>query len=181
MMVPLYRRLLGERFGQLPPRVRELHDLRGRSVWVGRADVERGRSWASRIAGALTSLPAAGMDQPLRVTFEARGPEELWTRRFGSATFPSVQYERGGRLHERTGPVTFAFALGASTEGLTLELAGLRAFGVPVPRSLHPAIVTFESEREGRYHFEVEARLPLFGLLVRYAGWLERAEDGASA
>ena len=181
MMVPLYRRLLGERFEQLPPRVRELHDLRGRSVWVGRADVERGRSWASRMAGALTSLPAAGMDQSLRVTFEVRGPEELWTRRFGSATFPSVQYERGGRLHERAGPVTFAFTLGATAEGLTLELAGLRAFGVPVPRSLHPAIATFESEREGRYRFEVEARLPLFGLLVRYAGWLERAEDGASA
>ena len=131
---------------------------------------------------SLAKLTAAAKDiQTLRVTFEARGPEELWTRRFGSATFPSVQYERGGRLHERTGPVTFVFALGATAEGLALEFAGLRAFGVPVPRSLHPVIATFESEREGRYRFEVEARLPLFGLLVRYAGWLERAEDGASA
>ena len=25
----------------------------------------------------------------------------------------------------------------------------------------------------GRYEFEVEAHLPLFGLLVRYKGWLE--------
>jgi hypothetical protein len=31
---------------------------------------------------------------------------------------------------------------------------------------------TFECERDGRYRFEVEARLPLFGLLVRYSGWL---------
>jgi hypothetical protein len=33
---------------------------------------------------------------------------------------------------------------------------------------------TFEREQGGRYHFEVEAKLPLFGLLVRYSGWLER-------
>ena len=31
---------------------------------------------------------------------------------------------------------------------------------------------TFEGERDGRYHFEVESRLPLIGLLVRYGGWL---------
>jgi hypothetical protein len=31
---------------------------------------------------------------------------------------------------------------------------------------------TFESERDGRYSFEVEAHLPLVGLLVRYSGWL---------
>ena len=43
-----------------------------------------------------------------------------------------------------------------------------------MPHMLHPAVRTFESERDGRYHFEVEAHLPLVGLLVRYSGWLER-------
>ncbi len=34
---------------------------------------------------------------------------------------------------------------------------------------------TNESERDGRYHFEVEAQLPLgLGLLVKYEGWLEK-------
>jgi len=165
----------------LPVRVRELHDLSSISVWAGRADVERGRSWVARIAAALTSLPPNGKDQPLRVAFEPRGAEEIWTRRFGASVFPSVQYERRGRLCERVGPVTFVFAPAASAEGLALKLAGLRVLGVPLPRLVYPAIATFESEREGRYRFEVEARLPLFGLLVRYAGWLARAEDGASA
>jgi len=181
MMAPLYRRVLGDRFEQLPARVRELHDLSGASVWAGRADVERGRSWVARIAAALTSLPPEGRDQPLQVTFEARGSEEIWRRRFGTSVFPSVQFERRGYLCERVGPVTFAFVLAASDEGLALELQGLRLLGVALPRVVHPTIATFESEREGRYRFEVEARLPLFGLLVRYAGWLERAEDGASA
>ena len=45
--------------------------------------------------------------------------------------------------------------------------------GIPLPRLLHPTVRTFERERDGRYEFEVEAHLPLFGLLVRYSGWLE--------
>jgi hypothetical protein len=40
---------------------------------------------------------------------------------------------------------------------------------------LHPAVRTLESERDSRYRFEVEATLPLMGLLVRYSGWLEKA------
>jgi hypothetical protein len=50
----------------------------------------------------------------------------------------------------------------------------VRFLGVPLPRRLHPRVRTLESERDGRYRFEVEAHLPLLGLLVRYTGWLER-------
>jgi uncharacterized protein DUF4166 len=173
MTLPLYRRVLGSRFDELPGRVRELHDLDGVRVWNGRASVERGKSLPSRIAGALSGLPPEGPDQPLSVTFEPVGTSEVWLRRFGSALFRSVQYERGGFLRERAGPTTFVFTVLASAEGLALRLDGFRVIGVPLPRLLHPAVRTFECEREGRYEFEVEARLPLFGLLVRYAGWLE--------
>lgn len=181
MTGPLYRRVLGARFDQLPPKVRELHDLQGTAAWVGRADVERGRSWVARIGAALTSLPPTGKDQPLQVTFAQDGDEEIWSRRFGTSLFRSVQYQDGGRVCERVWPVTFVFALDASGEGLGLKLEGLRLLGVPMPRFAHPAITTFESDGEGRYRFGVEARLPLFGLLVRYAGWLERAGAGSSA
>ena len=104
MTEPLYRRLLGAGFDRLPQAVRELHDFTGVSIWDGRADVERGRSLAARIAAALTSLPPEGDDQPLRVTFHAIGEREIWARQFGSALFRSVQYEGGGLLHERVGP-----------------------------------------------------------------------------
>ena len=175
MTEPLYRRLLGPGFDRLPQPVRELHDFTGVSIWDGRADVERGRSLAARIAAALTSLPPEGDDQPLRVTFHAIGEREIWARQFGSALFRSVQYESGGLLHERVGPTTFVFTPLASEEGLALRLDGFRVLGVPLPRALHPVVRTFEREQGGRYHFEVEAHLPLFGLLIRYAGWLERA------
>jgi hypothetical protein len=173
MTQPLYRRVLGPGFDVLPARVRELHDLDGKRVWKGRAGVERGRSLPSRIAAVISGLPPEGPDQPLRVTFEAVGETEIWSRRFGSALFRSVQIERGGFLRERVGPTTFVFTALASPEGLALRLDGFRVLGVPLPRLLHPKVRTFERERDGRYEFEVEAHIPLFGLLVRYAGWLE--------
>jgi hypothetical protein len=101
------------------------------------------------------------------------GGRELWTRQFGDARFRSVQYDHAGMLRERVGPATFVFTPLASADGLALRLDGFRLFGLPLPRPLHPAVRTFECEREGRYQFEVQARLPLAGLLVRYAGWLE--------
>jgi Domain of unknown function (DUF4166) len=172
MSLPLYRRLLGAAFDALPARVRELHDLGRLSVWEGRATVERGRSPVARIVAALSSLPPAGDDQPLRVTFAAVADREIWARQFGKALFRSVQYEAGGRLRERVATVTFVFATAASSDGLVLKLDGFRILAVPLPRLLHPAVRTLESEQEGRYCFEVEAHLPLVGLLVRYSGWL---------
>jgi hypothetical protein len=174
MSHPLYRRLLGPAFDTLPPRVRELHDLDGVSVWQGRAKVERGRSLVARMAAWLSSLPPQGDDQALRVTFAAIGDKEIWARQFGKALFRSVQYERGGLLHERVAFATFVFAATATTNGLSLRLDGFRLLGIPLPPMLHPAVDTFESERDGRYQFEVEAHLPLFGLLIRYSGWLEQ-------
>jgi Domain of unknown function (DUF4166) len=177
MTLPLYRRVLGARFDVLPARVRELHDLDGVRVWTGRASVERGKSLPSRIAAALTGLPPEGPDQQLSVTFEPVGAGEVWQRQFGGARFHSLQYERGGLLRERVGPTTFVFTALASAEGLALRLDGFRVLGVPLPRLLHPTVHTFERESDGRYQFEVEAHLPLFGLLVRYGGWLEQARS----
>jgi hypothetical protein len=170
----LYRRLLGPRFDMLPPRVRDLHDVTGTSVWTGTADVERGRSLPARMLATLFGLPPAGRDQPLCVTFRADGDREIWSRRFGSAVFRSIQYERGGLLRERVGPSTFVFALDVSADGMALVLEGVRLLGVPLPQLLAPAVRTFESERDGRYRFEVEASLPVLGRIVRYAGWLEK-------
>ena len=126
------------------------------------------------MVATLFGLPPAGRDQALRVTFQVDGDREIWSRTFGNAVFRSVQYERGGLLRERVGPSTFVFALDTSADGMALKLHGVRFLGVPLPRFLAPSVRTFESERDGRYHFEVEASLPLLGRIVRYAGWLER-------
>ena len=62
----------------------------------------------------------------------------------------------------------------AGPEGgrLTLVVRGWRLFGVPLPRSLAPGGNVHEEERDGRFHFDVEVKAPLIGLIVRYRGWL---------
>lgn len=80
MSLPLYRRVLGARFEQMPARVRELHDIQGISVWAGKASVQRGRSLACRLAALVSGLPPEGRDQPLRVTFTPVGARERWSR-----------------------------------------------------------------------------------------------------
>jgi hypothetical protein len=159
----------------LPLRVRELHKVTATSRWSGRADVERGRGLAARLVAWMLGLPPEGRDQALSVMFEPIEGREIWTRTFGASVFRSVQDEHGGLLRERAGSVTFLFALETSGEGLALILRGVRVFGVPLPRVAHPRVRTFESERDGRYHFHVEGSLPLVGPIVRYTGWLERA------
>lgn len=180
-MPPLYRRLLQDRFDQLPDRVRALHEVHGTSTWSGRADVERGQSRVSRIVATLFALPPAGRDQALTVTFRAQAGREIWERRFGNSVFRSIQYERGGLLAERVGPTTFVFALDASAEGLKLDVRRILVLGLPLPSFFWPAVCTFECERDGRYRFDVEAALPLVGRLVRYSGWLEPHEQGTPA
>jgi hypothetical protein len=167
----LYRRLLGPRFVDLPPTLRALHDGTRSTRWQGRADVARGTSLVMRLLATLFRLPPAGPDQPLTVTFELDGDTEIWTRTFGKKRFRSVQFEQGGVLHETVGPGRLAvcrliMGVTADATGLQLTMLGTRLFGMPLPRFLVPQIRAVESEQNGRFHFDVEARLPGFGRLV---------------
>lgn len=172
LAIPLYRRVLGASFDRLPPLVRALHDLDGSAVWSGRADVERGTHPICRLIAVIARLPQPGPDQPLTVTFTAAGDAERWHRAFGDRVFPSLQRAGHGGILERIGPAVITLVPQADATGLGLTVSRLTVFGMPMPRALVPIVATREHEADGRYRFEVEARLPHFGRLVRYAGWL---------
>lgn len=172
-MTPLYRRLLGSRFDDLPARVRALHDFDAVVRWHGRADVERGGGALVRGVCGLLRLPPAGRDQSLTVMFEPVGDGERWTRLFGSRRFVSVQRAGAGMLLEDIGPVTLQMAVTASADGISLTMIAARFLGLRLPFFLVPRITTREWQAEGRYHFDVAAVLPGLGPVVRYRGWLE--------
>ncbi|MDX2204627.1 MAG: DUF4166 domain-containing protein [Hyphomicrobiaceae bacterium] len=175
-MTALYRRALGARFADLAPAVQHLHDLGTRATWEGEADVERGTHPLSRLAGWLASLPPAGTAVPLQVTFEPVRGGEIWSRRFGRSLFRTRQFLRDGVLCERAGPITFAFSIAVAEGAMSLRLAGMRVLGIPVPRTLRPAIETREEQTpDGAYRFAVSSRLPGVGLLVAYRGRLRPA------
>jgi hypothetical protein len=170
----LYRQVLGASWGTLPAAVRAMHD--GTMHAEGRARVERGSGWLSRLVGFLIGFPASGADVPLRVDFALAEDGETWTRAFDGRSFSSRQFLGTGRwqrlLCERFGPLTFAMALVPEDGRLHLVLRGWTAFGVPMPMWLCPRSASWE-KGEDCFRFHVEISHPLTGLIVRYRGWLE--------
>lgn len=172
MMLPLYRRIIGPSFDDLPVRVRDLRDVRGKAVWRGRADVERGTALFVRLVATLAALPHSAREVPLTVTFTHDDAGEGWHRDFGGHIFQTHQRAGDGVILERIGPATVALKPLAERDSLSLSVTALRVFGIPVPGFLLPRVRTREWEAEDCYRFEVEARLPVGGLLIRYSGWL---------
>ena len=101
---------------------------------------------------------------------------ETWTRTFGADTFSSRQFAGRGRserlLCERFGALTFAMALVAEGRRLSLVMRRWSVFGVPLPLRLCPRASAHETVEDGRFHFDVAIGHPLFGLIIRYRGWL---------
>jgi len=171
---PLFERALGEAYATLPSCVRVLHAGSGR--WRGEATVERGHGALSRLCAWLTRLPPAGA-HPVVVDIVTERDGERWTRRYGAAhAMPSRLWIARGVLHERLGPATLRYRMTVEAGAIVWRVTGIRIFGLlPLPASGFAGVEARESGDEGRYRFDVRARLPGIGLLVHYRGWLEPA------
>ena len=138
--------------------------------------MERGPSLLARLTAAMVGFPEAGPEVDVVVRFEVRGATECWTRTFGNRSFSSLQSEgRGACEHllcERFGPLKFSMALVPAADRLDLVLRRWSLCGLPLPLWAAPQSIAFESAEQGRFHFHVEIRHPLTGLIVRYRGWL---------
>ncbi len=172
---PLYKRLVGDAWRDLPEQIRAMHD--GTAMAEGRASVERGGGILSRLAGWVVGFPPAGIEVPVRVRFKTGKAGELWTRTFGTHSFSSRQFTGLGRsqglLCERFGLLTFAMALVVEPGKLSLVLRRWSVLGLPLPMWLCPRSASYERVEDGRFRFHVEISHPFTGLIVRYRGWLE--------
>jgi NAD(P)-dependent dehydrogenase (short-subunit alcohol dehydrogenase family) len=174
---PLYRRLLGTAYDTLPPTLQRLHELDRHLIAEGRAKIERGQGILARLIAAAFGFPLAGNDIPVTVDFRCDKACEVWRRSFAGREFSSVQEEGQGGfdrlLCERFGPATFGLALVVEAGRLRLLMRRWTLFGVTMPIALAPECDVHEYEKQGRFHFFVDLRLKLLGLIVRYQGWLE--------
>jgi uncharacterized protein DUF4166/saccharopine dehydrogenase-like protein len=173
---PLYRRLLGDAYAQLPAPIQALHDLGDTLSAEGRATIERGRNLVARAIAAVVGFPPAGENVPVKVLFTLRDGREVWRRTFADHSFTSTQEEGRGSFDrlmcERFGPFAFGIALQRETDRLRLVIRRWSVFGIPLPLALAPFGSAYESAADGRFHFHVEIRLPVIGLIVGYRGWL---------
>lgn len=174
---PIYRELLGSAFEVLPSQVRALHDSKAARRWSGQADVLCGRNPIARLIGAVFGFPPSGSQVPVTVTFTPEAGGERWTRDFAGKRFSSLQLRGEGRncylLVERFGAFAFAMALVVDGERLRLVPRRWTLLGVPMPTFLLPCGESFETERDGKFCFDVEIGLPIVGLLAAYRGTLQ--------
>ncbi len=174
MQPTLFQQALGAAFFRLPESLRRLHGVRGRARYTGVATIERGRNPLARLCARIAGLPTAASDVKTTVDFVADAKGEAWYRDFGGRKMSSRLALKDGLLRERIGPLRFRHSLHANDGAIWWTVAGVRLFGVlPLPASLFDGVRCREYQQDERYHFEVEASLPLVGRVIRYAGWLE--------
>jgi hypothetical protein len=173
---PLYRRILGESWEQLPPAIQQLHTVTSTSTFAGRCTVDRGRNPLAWLVAASIGFPKAGQEQSIAVRLSVDGAGERWIRTCGGRTFSSTQHPGRGRaewlVRERFGPVAVDMALIADTSGMRYVVRRWMLLGVPLPLWLGPRSTASESVQDGNFRFDVTISHPVTGLIVRYCGTL---------
>lgn len=170
---PLYQRILGPAFSELPETTRRLHRGMPAIVAEGEALVQPASSPFNRLLARCLGMPVVAGTVPLRVVIEQRNGREYWSRHFAGKTMRSEMREVGGLIAESFGPFSIRMGLMAHAEGLDMERVDGRFLGVPIPSSLLPRIKAEERvDGEGKHLFLVEIDLPLLGRLVAYRGHL---------
>lgn len=174
--LPLYPRILGSAYDELPAKVQQLHGSFELRKWSGVAEVRRGKGILARLVGVMLGFPGAAQAVPVTVTFVPDKNGERWIRDFGGKRFSSLQSAGKGRnaymLVERFGLVSVAMALVVDHKRLFLVPRRWSILEIPLPGRLLPTGTSFESELDGHFHFDVDVSLPLVGLIAAYRGKL---------
>lgn len=164
---------MGERFARLAPELQQFHRLAGRHVLNGRVTVAAPSGWLARVLARWMGTPrCAAHDAPLRFELDAGATHETWARHFTGSVMTSCMRLRRGQIVEHLGPLRLAFDLLEEDGRLVMTLTSMDTWGLPWPRRLMPRIVARETGAAGALHFQVQAVLPVVGLVADYRGHL---------
>jgi hypothetical protein len=173
---PLFRRILGDAWNQLPAAVQRLHSVAGRASFRGTCTVSRGRNPLGGLLATLIGFPISGVDQDISVELTVDSAVERWVRIIGGHRFSSILSQGTGHtdwlLRERFGPVKVDIALVLEGSALHYIIRGWTLFGVRLPRWLGPRSTAVESSDDGQFRFDVSIGHPLTGMIIRYDGVL---------
>ena len=169
---PVYRRLLGDRFGQMSRVLREFHGGCHVRTARGLLKVTRGDGFWSRVFAHLLRLPATTERAEVTLRIEPTAQGERWIRRFDARVLRTDQIGVSGGLCERYGPFSVDFALNADHGGLELNSDCVRFCGFCIPQSIAPVITAIEKPFGNGWYVDVRVSAAV-GLLVRYSGYLE--------
>ncbi|WP_161594669.1 DUF4166 domain-containing protein [Marimonas lutisalis] len=158
------------------PALLEFHGGTGEKRYHGRCTIMRGRGPLIRLALWLGRFPPAAQDQSIRLAMHIGPGESRWLRGFGGhPTASTLRFDSDrGEVIERFGALRVAMRPTVCDDTLHFSITRLWVMGVRLPRILLPRSATHERAGEnGRVHFDVSARAPVLGMLIRYVGWLD--------
>lgn len=179
--VPLYKRVMGPAFHELPPIVRTFHSQTGTHNWIGFSKVTRGTGALARLISNMMGFPVSGANIPTSVLLQSDHSGDTWTRQFDSKSFRSRQWaERRGDsilLMETIGSVTLALSLVVQDQKLRFVPQGWSVLGVRMPNSWMPNGNVSEFEENSHFRFDVQVCLPVIGQIIHYQGSLTQVRD----
>jgi len=176
----VFQKALGETFDALPAPIAELHSVRGRAVYEGRADVKGPSGLTGWIGAKLVGFPNDMHDIPVRVNIIAEETGEVWERDFDGRKFRShMSCDEDGYAQEIFGPLAMRLGLELKDDKLLYPVIGGRLFGfLPVPKFLLPISIAHEEvDDQGRFRFDVLLKSPLGARIAHYQGWLVKEEN----
>ena len=163
---------------EVPEAVLALHAGSGVKRYAGKCDITRGRGLLARLAMWCAGFPPAGLHVPTVVTITTDESGSTWQRDFGGHVTVSRLSCKSSKdqVFERFGPLRLTLDLDAAAGRLLIAITALHLFGVPLPKMLVPISETTEhTEPDGAFRFDVSARAPGIGFLIRYTGVLRPA------
>lgn len=170
----LFQEALGDKFIELPAPIREGHSVFITKTLRGRVDVERGKNRIANLIANCFQFSKTCSNAPILMTMDRKDDTEIWMREIDGNSFRSTLSAgaRPGEIFERFGQVKFKIHLRPETGKLHYDIVSARFFGIPLPLPLLPRSNTHERVEGGKFVFDVDITLPLFGRLISYKGWL---------
>ncbi|WP_170348255.1 DUF4166 domain-containing protein [Ruegeria atlantica] len=159
---------------EVPLALQQLHSNTGH--YAGRCDIVEGRGWLIRLALHLGRFPRSANDIPVQVRIDRDDDTWQWVRDFdGHTTRSLLTFDHGADcVREKLGWLTLWLEPEVEAEHLLIHIRGLSILGLRCPAFLLPRSSTVEWQSEtGDFCFDVSAKVPGLGVLIRYSGWLK--------
>jgi hypothetical protein len=181
--LPLYHRLIGERWPDLADSLRAFLGTAQQRRFRGRVRIERSTNGMARLVARLLGLPKPSESMPAELAIIPERGCEIWRRTFGDRTLTTRQSAGpGGTLMERYGLLEFSFVLRVENGGLHFDQAQttihLASFRLRMPGWMSPRVsaVCEAVARINRTHASVRITAPVIGTVLAYDGDFEIEE-----
>ena len=182
---PIFETVLGAAFDDLPPRLQHFHSQTGPQHWRGTAKAQAASSLLGKSVARIVGLNLASGDWPVDVRITPTETGELWERQFGPHKFNSMFSLGSGKndrlITEQFGPAKINLAAIVKDDRLYLVPRRVTLLGIPLPGFMLPKEDSYEYEKDGRFYFNVNVKVPFAGRIAHYHGSLEKVSVTQSA